>query len=222
MNNSRNLYEQVARIGKALANPKRLEMIDLLVQGEWSVEKLAAAAGIDIRLASAHLRTLREARLVETRRDGKKIFYRLSGDDVARLWIAVRQTAADHLAELRFALTEMAARPEELNPESRESMLEKARRGDIMVIDVRPAGEFRTAHLPFARSMPLAELADRLAELPRDREIVAYCRGPFCLLSEDAVALLSTRGFRVSRISDGVGEWAAAGLPLERAEEGAA
>jgi len=215
------LFEQAARIGKALASPKRLEIIDLLVQGEWSVEELANAAGIDIRLASAHLRTLRETGLVEARRDGKNIFYRLSGEDVPRLWIAIRQTAEDHLAELRLALSEMADRPEELRAETRQSLLDKARRGDVVVIDVRPAGEFQTAHLPFARSMPLAELADRLSELPRDREIVAYCRGPFCLLSEDAVALLSERGFRVRRMSDGVGEWAAAGLPLERTGEGA-
>jgi rhodanese-related sulfurtransferase/DNA-binding transcriptional ArsR family regulator len=210
------LYEQVARIGKAMSAPKRLELIDLLVQGERSVEALADDAGIDIRLVSAHLRTLREARLVETRRDGKRIYYRLSGDDVARLWIAIRRTAEDHLAELRLALNAMAAQPEELNPESRENLLEKARQGEVVVIDVRPPGEFEAGHLPFARSMPLPELVDRLCELPRDRDIVAYCRGPYCLLSEDAVALLSAQGFRVRRIADGVREWAAAGLPLER------
>jgi DNA-binding transcriptional ArsR family regulator len=216
------LYEQVARIGKALASPKRLELIDLLIQGEKSVETLAATADIDIRLASAHLRTLREARLVDTRREGKHIYYRLSGDDISRLWITVRRTAEDHLAELRLALAEMVTKPHELHAEGRESLLEKARKGEVVVIDVRPVGEFQSGHLPFARSMPLAEISNRLSELPPDRDIVAYCRGPFCLLSEDAVALLSARGFRARRIADGVGEWAAAGLPVERTKEEAA
>lgn len=213
------LYEQVARIGKSLSSPKRLELVELLAQGEKSVETLAAQAGLDMRLASAHLKALRDARLVETRRDGKYIYYRLSGHDVAQLWVALRETAEEHLVELRVALERMTAQPDALVSESRESLLEKARQGEIVVIDVRPASEFDAGHLPFARSLPLGELEKRLADLPADRTIVAYCRGPFCLMSEEAVQLLRARGFVAKKISDGVSEWAAGGLPIETSTE---
>lgn len=209
------LYEHVARIGKALSSPKRLELLELMAQGEKSVETLTAQAGIDMRLASAHLRALREAHLVETRRDGKYIFYRLSGADVSRLWVGLREVAEEHLIELRLALTQMAGQPGSLCPESRESLLQKARTGEVLVIDVRPHSEYDAGHLPFARSMPLAELEKRLAELPPDCAIVAYCRGPFCLMSDDAVKLLRARGFAATKITDGVSEWAASGLPVE-------
>lgn len=213
------LYEQVARIGKSLASPKRLELVELLAQGEKTVETLAAQAGIDMRLASAHLKALREARLVETRRDGKYIYYRLSGRDVSQLWVALRETAEEHLVELRVALEQMTAQPDTLVSESRESLLEKARQGEIVVIDVRPVSEFNAGHLPFARSLPLDELEKRLADLPADRTIVAYCRGPFCLMSDEAVQLLRSRGFTATKISDGVSEWAAGGLPIETSSE---
>ncbi|NMG28128.1 ArsR/SmtB family transcription factor [Aromatoleum evansii] len=209
------LYEHVARIGKAISSPKRLELIELLAQGEKTVELLAEQAHIDMRLASAHLRALREARLVETRREGKFIHYRLSGPDVARLWLNVREVAEEHLVELRVALERMAAAPDALTSESRESLLAKARSGDVVVIDVRPEAEYAAGHLPHARSMPLAELEKRLAELPAGKEIVAYCRGPFCLMSDEAVRLLRQRGFSAHKISDGVTEWSANGLPVE-------
>ena len=209
------LYEHVARIGKALSSPKRLELIDLLAQGEKTVDTLAAQARIDMRLASAHLKALREARLVETRRDGKFIHYRLSGQDVAQLWMNVREVAEEHLIELRVALEQMTSAPDALTSESRESLLSKARSGDILVIDVRPASEFAAGHLPFARSMPLGELEKRLADLPAGKEIVAYCRGPFCLMSDEAVQLLRQRGFSAHKITDGVTEWLASGLPIE-------
>ncbi len=151
-----------------------------------------------------------------TQREGKYIRYRLSGQDVASLWVSLREVAEAHLVELRLALADMAGQPASLLAESREQLLERARQGEVVVIDVRPDSEFTAGHLPFARSMPLTELAQRLAELPRDKEIVAYCRGPFCLLSDDAVALLGAEGFRVRKIRDGVSEWAAAGLPLEQ------
>lgn len=209
------LYEHVARIGKALSSPKRLELIELLAQGEKSVEALSAQAGIDMGLASAHLKALREARLVETRREGKYVHYRLSGPDVSRLWVGLRDVAEEHLVELRLALAQMASEPDSLCPESRESLLQKARRGEVCVIDVRPPGEYAAGHLPFARSMPLDELENRLADLPPDRAIVAYCRGPFCLMSDEAVKLLRARGFNARKITDGVSEWAANGLPIE-------
>lgn len=211
------LYEQVARVGKALASPKRLEMLELLAQGEKAVEAVAAAVAVDIKLASAHLKALKEARLVQSRRDGRRILYRLSGDDVAQLGVTLRQVAEEHLLELRLALQQMMAEPERLAQVGRKELLAQARRGEVIVLDVRPQDEYDTAHLPHARSMPLAELAHRLAELPRRVEIVAYCRGPFCLMSDEAVALLKQRGFRARKTSDGVSEWRAAGLPLARA-----
>lgn len=209
------LYEQVARIGKAVSSPKRLELLELLAQGEKTVDTLATELSIDMRLASAHLRALREARLVVPRRDGKHIHYRLSGDDVAALGVKLREVAEEHLVELRVALEQMVSAPDALREWSRQDLMDAARRGEVVVIDVRPETEYQTAHLPFARSLPVAELERRIAELPRDREIVAYCRGPFCLLSDEAVALLAARGFQVRKISDGVAEWQAAGLPVE-------
>jgi len=210
------LYEQVARIGKALSSSKRLEIIELLAQGEQTVDVLAQRCGIDIRLASAHLRALREARLVDSSREGKFIRYRLSGPDIAQLWLTLRGTAEEHLVELRVALEQMATQPDALLSESRESLLAKARSGELVVIDVRPGDEFAAGHLPHARSMPLEELEQRIADLPPGKEIVAYCRGPFCLMSDEAVRLLRARGFSASKISDGVTEWSTNGMPLDR------
>lgn len=210
------LYEQVARVGKALASPKRLEMLEMLAQGEKSVEAVASAVAVDIKLASAHLKALKEARLVQSRRDGKRVLYRLSGQDVAQLGVTLRQVAEEHLLELRLALQQMMAEPEHLAQVGRKELLAQAKRGEVVVIDVRPQDEYDTAHLPYARSMPLTELAHRLAELPRDAQIVAYCRGPFCLMSDEAVALLKKRGFDARKTFDGVSEWQAAGLPVSR------
>ncbi|WP_298266874.1 metalloregulator ArsR/SmtB family transcription factor [Geobacter sp.] len=209
------LFEQVARVGKAVASPKRLELLDLLSQGEKTVETLASDSAIDVKLASAHLKVLKEARLVEARREGRFIIYRLSGSDIVSLWLNLRSVAEKHLAELRVALDLMSSAPERLTAESRASLLEKARQGEVIVIDVRPEVEYLAGHLPYARSMPLSEIERRLAELPADKEIVAYCRGPFCLMSEEAVGLLREKGFRARKITDGVPEWAAEGLPIE-------
>ncbi len=214
------LYEQVARIGKAIGSPKRLELLEVLIQGDKTVDALAAELGIDIRLASAHLKALREARLVVARRAGKHVIYRPSGVDVAGLWVAVREVAEAHLVELRAALATIAGDPLHLVALDRAALLAQAERGEIVIIDVRPADEYETAHLPYARSLPLAEITQRLDELPRDRDIVAYCRGPFCLFADAAVRLLAPRGFRVRKLRDGVGEWQAAGLPVERAGAG--
>lgn len=209
------LYEQVSRIGKAISSPMRLEILELLVQGEKTVERLAEQVGVDVKLASAHLKALREARLVQARRDGKFMHYRLSDRDVADLLVKVREVAKEHLVELRVALDQMTAAPDLMSVETRESLLAKARRGDVTVIDVRPNDEYRTAHLPFARSMPLAELQQRIEELPPGKPVVAYCRGPFCVMSDAAVALLRQRGLTAHKIADGVGEWRSMGLPVE-------
>jgi rhodanese-related sulfurtransferase/DNA-binding transcriptional ArsR family regulator len=210
------LYEQVARVGKALASPKRLEMLEMLAQGEKSVDAVAGEVAIDVKLASAHLKALREARLVQSRRDGKRIVYRLSGPDVAQLGVALRRVAEEYLVELRLAVQQMMAEPDRLAKVGRKDLMAQAKRGEVVVLDVRPADEYETAHLPYARSMPLTELAHRLAELPRDVQIVAYCRGPFCLMSDEAVQLLTQRGFRARKTRDGVSEWQAAGLPLAK------
>ena len=210
------LYEQVSRIGKAISSPKRLELLELLVQGEKTVERLADLAHVDVKLASAHLKALREARLVENRRDGKYVHYRLTNDDVADLLVKVREVAEEHLIELRVALGQMSAIPNLLSAETRESLLAKARAGDVIVIDVRPGDEYAAAHLPFARSMPLAELQQRIEELPPGKPVVAYCRGPYCVMSDAAVELLRSKGFSAYKIPDGVGEWRAIGLPLEQ------
>lgn len=209
------LYEHVARVGKAVSSPKRLELLELLAQGEKSVDALAAELSVDIKLASAHLRVLKEARLIASRRDGRYMYYRLTGSDVAGLWVTLREVAEEHLLELRTVLERMIADPGRLASIGREALLEQARHGEVIVIDVRPREEFDTAHLPFARSMPVAEIEQRLAELPRGKDIVAYCRGPFCLLSDEAVVMLAARGYRVRKILDGVSEWQAAGLPLQ-------
>lgn len=209
------LYEQVARIGKALASPKRLELLEVLAQGEKTVEALSVELSIDVKLASAHLKALRAARLVDSRRDGKYVVYRLSGQDVSDLWVNLRQVAEEHLLELRMAIDQMVAQPDKLSTIDRKALLEQAKRGEVVVIDVRPQAEYEAAHLPFARSMPMDELEQRLAELPRRREIVAYCRGPFCMLSDEALKLLRAKGYKAKKILDGVSEWRAAGLPLE-------
>lgn len=209
------LYEQVARIGKATSSPKRLELLELLAQGEKSVEVMADELSIAIKLASAHLKVLKEARLVTARKDGKFVYYRLAGQDVGDLWVAMREVAQEHLVELRLALDEIASAPDKLASCSRKQLMEQAKRGEIIVIDVRPRAEFDHAHLPFARSMPLEEIVQRMAELPKNTEIVAYCRGPFCLFAEEAALLLKTRGRKVSKLLDGVAEWTSAGMPLE-------
>jgi rhodanese-related sulfurtransferase len=210
------LYEQVSRIGKAVSSPKRLEILEILAQGEKTVEILASEASIDVKLASAHLKVLKEARLVEPRREGRFIAYRLTGADVSALWVNLRTVAEEHLVELRLAMDQLFAAPEKLDAETRLGLLEKARKGEVVVIDVRPSAEYQAGHLPYARSMPLSEIKQRLAELPADKEIVAYCRGPFCMMSSEAVALLRERGYSAQKISDGLPEWVSAGLPIEQ------
>ena len=207
------LYEQVARIGKVFASPKRLELIELLCQGEKTVETLAREASISVKLTSSHLRELRMAQLVETERQGKNILYRLANKSVADLWVQVHTLAEERLVDLQLALQKIATQPEDLVANDRESLLKAARKGEIVVLDVRPSEEYLNAHLPFARSIPLEELRQRLAELPKDRSIVAYCRGPYCLLAVDAVTLLKQEGYSAIHLREGVAEWALASSP---------
>ena len=209
------LYEQVARIGKAFASPKRLELLELLAQGEKSVEMLTAELAIGVKLASAHLKALRDANLVQVRREGKYMIYRLSGPDVAQLGASLRTVAEEHLLDMRLALQQLVSQPDQLIQTSRADLLAQARSGQVLVLDVRPQSEFDSAHLPYARSFPLAELEQRIGELPRDVSIVAYCRGPFCLMSDAAVKLLLAHGYQAQKTPDGVTEWQAAGLAIE-------
>ena len=209
------LYAQVARIGKAVSSPKRLELIELLAQSEKPVERLAAEAGISLKLASAHLKELRQAHLVESRKEGKNVYYRLTGEAVADFWVALRSLAEDRLLELRAALAKLSEHVHELTPMSRDEILDLAKRGEVVVLDVRPETEYAAGHLPYAQSMPLAEVQKRLADLPRDKPVVAYCRGPFCLMAKEAVELLNKEGFKAIRLEDGVAEWRAHGLPVE-------
>jgi len=204
------LYEQVARIGKVFSSPKRLELIELLCQGEKTVETLAREASISVKLTSSHLRELRMAQLVETERQGKNILYRLANKSVADLWVQIHNLAEDRLIDLQLALQKIATQPDDLVANDRESLLKAARKGEIVVLDVRPSEEYLNAHLPFARSIPLEELRQRLAELPKDRSIVAYCRGPYCLMAVDAVTLLKQEGYTAIHLREGVAEWALA------------
>jgi len=201
-----------------VSSPKRLEILELLAQGEKTVDTLSSELSIDIKLTSAHLKALKEARLVSARREGKFMVYQLSGADVASLWVNLRQVAEEHLLELRLALDTWVAEPSRLTGLGRAVLMAQARSGEVVVIDVRPQAEYDVAHLPFARSMPLADIAQRLAELPTDKEIVAYCRGPFCLFSDEACQLLQAHGYRVSKLLDGVSEWRAAGMALAHSE----
>lgn len=202
------LYEQVARIGKVFSSPKRLELIELLCQGEKTVETLALETSISVKLVSAHLRELRTAHLVETKRQGKNIYYRLADKSIADLWVQIHTLAEERLIDLQLALQKIATQPDDLVPSDRESLMKAARKGEVVVLDVRPTEEYLTAHLPFARSIPLEELRQRLAELPKDRSIVAYCRGPYCLMAKDAVELLKKEGYAAIHLRDGVAEWA--------------
>ena len=210
------LYEQVSRVSKALASPKRLELIELLCQCEKSVETLARETGMSVKLASAHLRTLRAGRLVETRKDGKYVLYRLADSSVADLWVSLRSVAEERLADLQMALRSLLEARAALVGVDRKAILRQAQHGEVIVIDVRPEEEFAAGHLPYARSLPLTELKKRLKQLPKDKPVVAYCRGPFCLMAQDAVALLKKQGYRARNLEDGVAEWRARGLPIER------
>lgn len=208
------LFAEFAAVGKALGHPKRLELVDLLAQGPRSVEELAAAAALGMSTCSAHLQTLRAAGLVESRREGKRIYYSLTGGDVAGLWESVRRVAQAHRPH-----TELARRaylgPEDTEAVGTDELLRRLASGDAVVVDVRPDPEYAGGHLPGAVHIPLDELSDRIAELPRDREVVAYCRGQYCVLAHDAVRLLGAQGFRARRAADGVLEWRLAGVPVE-------
>ncbi len=209
------LYEQFARLGKALSNGHRLELLDVLAQGEHSVETLAHETGQSIANASQHLQVLRAARLVETRRAGVSIYYRLADEQVFRLWQAMREVGTLHLAEIERLVQTYVQDRSLLQTISAAEVRVRLAEGEITLLDVRPAEEYAAGHLPAARSIPLVELEARLGELPHAQEIIAYCRGPYCVFADEAVALLRTHGFQARRLAEGLPDWRVLGFPIE-------
>lgn len=209
------IYEQFARIGKAISSPRRLEILEILAQGECSVERLAAQTSMPVPNASHHLQILKEARLVESRKDGLYAYYRLTDPDVFELIRNIRVLAERHLAEVDRIVAMYFGARDQLEPVPREELLERAKAGAVVVLDVRPADEYRSGHIPGALSIPVDQLESRLSELPEGKDIVAYCRGPYCVMALQAVETLRARGCNARRLVDGFPEWRAAGLPVE-------
>jgi rhodanese-related sulfurtransferase len=209
------LFDEFARAAKALASGRRIELLDVLANGERTVETLAGEVGLSVANTSQHLQILRQAGLVSSRREGTSVHYQLAAPEVFELWRTLRTLAASRLAEVeRLAAAYLGAR-DELEPVTREELARRLQDDDdLVVLDVRPAAEYAAGHLPGAVSIPVAELRRRLAELPGDREIVAYCRGPYCAFAHEAVGLLRQEGFAARRLEDGLPEWQAAGLAI--------
>jgi rhodanese-related sulfurtransferase/DNA-binding transcriptional ArsR family regulator len=208
------LYEGFADVAKALASGRRAEIVDLLAQGERSVEEVAAEIGQSVANTSHHLRALAQAGLVTTRRDGTRIYYALSSEQVAALWSALRDVAAEHVAGLdRLASAYMGDR-RGIDVVDRAELAARLKRREVLVLDVRPTSEYAAGHITGARSVPITELRRHLRALPKNAEVVAYCRGPYCVYADDAVRELNRRGFKARRLIDGFPEWKRAGLPV--------
>lgn len=212
------IYEQLARIGKAASAPKRLELLDLLCQGPRTVEALAEQAGISVANTSQHLQVLRAARLVDAQKKGLYVEYRLADDDVGRFFVALRGLAESRLAEVEQVTRAYFDERGAMEAVPGAELLRRARGGEVTVLDVRPREEYRAGHFPGALSIPIDELRSRLKELPEDRDVVAYCRGPYCVMAVDAVALLRKKGFRAHRLEYGVADFRARGLRIEASE----
>jgi len=209
------LFAQFARVGKALSNGNRLELLEFLAQGERSVEQLSKVAGLTVANTSQHLQQLRHAGMVSCRKEGLRVYYSISGDDVIKLLVALRAVAERHVTDVQYLLNTYLTVKDDLEPIPREELLERANAGLITVLDVRPAEEYAAGHVPGAINIPLQELEERLEELGKNQEIVAYCRGPHCVLAFDAVARLREKGINARRLEDGYPEWKTAGLPIE-------
>ena len=208
------LYAAFAEMAGALGSGRRAEIVDLLAQGERSVEEIAEQIGQSVANTSHHLRTLARAGLVTTRREGTRIFYALSSGRVEQMWAAVRAVAEEHAAGLDKLAQAYLGDRAELEAIDRRALVARMRGGDVIVLDVRPAAEYTAGHITGARSLPIAELRRRLRDLPADTEIVAYCRGPYCVYADDAVRRLTEQGFHATRLQDGFPEWKKAGLPV--------
>ena len=209
------LFGHFARVGKALSSPRRLEIVDLLAQGERTVEEIARETSMAVASASQHLQALKAARMVEARREGLYMHYRLADEDVFRTWQAVRALAESRLSEVDGVVEAYLVDRDALEAVESEDLLERLRDGSVVVLDVRPEEEYRAGHIPGALSVPVDALEDALKTLPGDREVVAYCRGPYCVFSDEAVAFLRARGYRARRLRQGLPDWRAAGMPVE-------
>ena len=210
----RELYAHLARIGTALSSATRLEFLELLSQGERSVEQLSALTGVAVANTSQHLQKLRQAGLVFGRKQGQFVFYRATGDDVAQLMGTLGDVGRKHLAEVELIVRLYYDSKDELEAVTQDEVLERSRKGLVTVLDVRPREEYEAGHIPRAVNIPIEELARRIRELPKGKEVIAYCRGPFCLMSFDAIALLRKKGLKARRLQDGMPEWRLAGLPV--------
>jgi len=211
------IYEQFARVGKALASPHRIELVELLSQGPRTVEALAGMTDMTLTNTSQHLKVLRAAGLLESTKEGLFVTYRLADPSVADLLLALRGVAEGRLAEVSKITREFLAVNAQLEEVDEDALRRRVRKGEVTVLDVRPPEEYEAGHIPGALSVPLPELAKRLSDLPKRREVVAYCRGPYCVLAVEAVKLLRARGFKAVRLEDGVLDWAALGLKVEAA-----
>lgn len=211
------LFSQLARVGKALSNANRLEILDFLAQAEHSVEALAKACGLSVANTSQHLQQLRQTGLVAARKEGQLVYYRLAGDEVVDLVGTVRKVAEHTLADVERLVNAYLTVKDSLEPVPRKELVERVQRGLVTLLDVRPPQEFAAGHVPGAINVPVGELGKRLEELPAGQEIVAYCRGPYCVLAYEAVARLREHGFKARRLEDGFPEWKNAGLPVEMA-----
>ena len=216
-NPKRDVFANLARIGTALSSSTRIEFLELLAQTERSVEQLALLTGVTVANTSQHLQKLRQAGLIVGRKEGLYVYYRLAGDQVVGLLSAIGRVGEAHVAEVERIVRLYFAHKDELEPVPAKELLERARNGLVTVLDVRPAEEFAAGHVAGAVNIPIHELERRLKELPKRREVIAYCRGPYCLMSYDAVALLRKKGLKARRLVDGLPEWRLAGLPVERA-----
>ena len=209
------IYEQFSRIGKAVSSPKRLELLDLICQGEKTVETLSRETGLSVANTSQHLQTLKTARLIKSEKDGLFVKYRRADERVCQFLRSMRVLAENRLAEVDMIKRRFLAGKDDMEPVNRDDLLKRVIESDVTVLDVRPVEEYRAGHIPGALSVPLDHLQVILAELPADQEIVAYCRGPYCVLAVQAIEILREKGFKAIRLEDSVQDWRAMGLPVE-------
>jgi len=210
------LYQAIGRVAAALGSAGRLQLLEFVAQGERSVDALAAMTGLSVANTSKHLQALRQAGLVSTRKQGLRVYYAIAGDDVSLLLAALRGVAEHRAADVEKLLQAWLAHRDELEPVPAREVLERVKRGLVTVLDVRPAEEYAAGHVPGAINVPVERLEKYLSKLPKRKEVIAYCRGPYCLMSFEAVEKLRKRGFKAKRLQDGYPEWRAAGLPVER------
>jgi rhodanese-related sulfurtransferase/DNA-binding transcriptional ArsR family regulator len=216
-NAKRDIFTNLARIGTALSSPTRIEFLELLAQAERNVEQLATLTGATVANTSQHLQKLRQAGLIVGRKNGLYVFYRLAGDEVVALLSAIGRVGEAYLADVERIVRLYLTQKDDLEPVPAKELLDRARKGLVTVLDVRPPEEYAAGHLPGAINIPIQELEKRLRELPKRQEVVAYCRGPYCLMSYDAVAMLRKKGMKARRLEAGLPEWRLSGFPIERA-----